>query len=352
MKRILGVIGTFFILLPVYGSPLAIDEAWGPDSDPAIMNFFYKKKFSELPLRASLTNSKKLWSGDYWPLSKGNINYRWYSSKKIGLNLRSPTKEEALDMSIPELAELSPSEKYDLFTGRYDYPLRREVEKIANPNAKIWEGICHGWSPATINHNEPTPKLLLNPDGIRIPFGSTDIKALLSYYYAHVYRSPDTHQMGKRCYGTPSPDCMEDMNAGAFHLILTNRLGLEKKSVIADLQRFEEVWNHPITTYDSRVLGSERPFFNSAPGTVKTVRIQTRVTYLDDNGNDWHPVIGTSKQSYMTQDYDYHLDLDQNGDIIGGRWNSKARPDFLWYTNRARSFEGVLSRLEELLNDE
>lgn len=330
--------------------------AWDSDSDPAIMSGYYKKRFKDLPLSGSVWDTDKYWSGNYWALQKGNINYRWNAKNKIGFNLDSPTKETARRMSIPELAALAPTEKYDLFTGRYDYPLRNEVSKISDSRALIWEGICHGWSPATMNHSEPMPKLLKNPDGIEIPFGSSDIKALLSYYYAYVYRAPDTHQMGKRCFKgaflNREKDCFEDLNAGAFHVVLANRLGLDGKGFVADLQRFQEVWNHPITGYETKVLNEAPPGNSSAQETVKRVEVRTVIRYLDENGNDWHPVIGTKKQAYGSMTYQYQMDINNKGEIIGGEWISKARPDFLWLMGKPRKFEGILDQLGDLLSDD
>lgn len=338
-----------------YSAPLKLDEAWDPSiSSPDIMNMNSKRKFNSLPLSASVTHAEKYWSGDYWALRYGNINYRWYAQNKIGFSLNSPNRDRARRMTIPQLAELSPSEKYDLFTGRYDYPLKNTVSQIANSAAEIWEGICHGWSPASMNHNEPTPKLLFNPDGIEIPFGSTDIKALLSYYYAHIHRAPDTHQMGSRCYeeNGREKNCNNDLNAGAFHIVLGNRIGLEGKGVIADMQRFKEVWNNPITSYQSRILGQKGAQSTSAPGTVKVVTIQTTITYAAKGLHDWHPVNGTAKQAEKSQTYEYQIELSADGSIIGGEWITKQRPDFLWMMAKPRQFTGLLSRLGELLNDE
>ncbi len=334
---------------------MGLEEAWGPDSAPEIMSSFFEKKFALLPLRGTVKDNQHYWSGDYWALRKGSINYRWYAKNKIGFNLNSPAKARAMKMTIPELAELSPSEKYDLFTGRYDYPLKNKVSQIADPGAESWEGMCHGWSPASMNHVEPRSKLLRNPDGIEIPFGSTDIKALVSFYYGYEYQAPDTHQMGRRCYKGPflnrEHDCQEDLNAGTFHIVLSNRIGLEGKGFIADLQRYKEVWNHPITGFETSILNYGQAENDSAPGTVQTVQLKTSITYLSENGHDWRPVIGTSKQAYKKMTYYYKVELNSLGEIIGGEWTSKERPDFLWLMNRPRKFEGILYRLGELLDD-
>ncbi len=340
----------------VLSSVMKFDESWESISDPEIMSYFFIREFNALPLSGKVTAPKKLWSGDYWALKNGNINYRWYAKRKTGFNLNSPSKEKLKAMTIPEIAELSPSEKYDLFTGRYDYPLKAEVNVIADPGAETWEGICHGWSPAAINHDEPVPKLMRNPDGIEIPFGSSDIKALISYYYAYKYNATDTHQMGRRCYKgsfrNNEKDCNNDLNAGAFHLVLANRLGLDGKTFVADLDRYQQVWNHPFSSYQSQIMAQKGPSSNSAAGTVKVVRLRTTLNYVDENGHDWQTVMGTPKQEYKSITYDYELDIDGAGRIIGGDWISKQRPDFIWLVSKPRKFEGSLSRLGELLDDE
>ena len=349
--------GLFMLLLGMSanGAPMELDQLWGETSDPEIMSYFFMRKFHDLPLSGVVKPSTKYWSGDYWPLRKGNINYRWYARKKIGFQHDSPSKERALKMSIPELAELAPTEKYDLFTGRYDYPLRNEVDRIADSQADAWEGICHGWSPASMNHPEPTPKLLRNPDGIEIPFGSSDIKALLSYYYAYGFQVSNTYQMGRRCFTSSffniDSECHEDLNAGAFHIVLANRLGIDRIGFIADIERYKEVWNHPITKYQSTIISELGPEYDSAPGTVRVYHMKTAITYLDDNGNDWQPVHGTNKQLSQIINYEYKLDIDAFNSIIGGKWISRSRPDFLWLKSKAQNFSGSLSKLGELLND-
>lgn len=344
-----------FFSLNVFARPMTVDEAWQSDSSPEIMSYYYEKKFANLPVTGKVKKTNHYWSGDYWALKKGNINYRWFAANKIGFGYKSPTKSEALRMTTRELAELSPSEKYDLFTGLYDYPLKNEVYRIANPGASIWEGICHGWSPATMNHPEPKPVLVKNPDGIDIPFGSTDLKALLSYYYAHVHQAPDNFQVGKRCYkeGMQRNDrtCINDLNAGAFHIVMANLIGIDGRGFIADMQRYDEVWNHPFTEYKSQVMGYSMPDRTSAPGTVTRVDIQSVITYVDENGHDWHPVMNTPKQLSKLVTYRYFVELDSAGNVIGGEWISKERPDFLWMMTKPREFVGSLSQLGYLLEE-
>ena len=338
-----------------FASPLEIQEAWSGVSSPLLMGKNYELKFGQLPLKGKVNQPQHFWSGDYWAMVKGNINYRWNSTEDY--ELAAPSNSSQLQqMSSADKARLSPSEKFDLFNGRYDYPLKAEVKKITSYDAKSWEGICHGWAPASMNHNEPKPKIVTTPDGIKLYFGSADIKAILSFYYAFPYQVADTHQVGRRCdhhrFRNRDADCKQDLNAGAFHIILTNRIALENQGFLADMNRFIQVWNHPILSYSSEVLdsssGAER---NSAPGTVRTVSVSTSVTYADESINSWNTLIGTSDQKFETKTMSYTLDLDANGAIIGGEWTSKNRPDFLWIKEKPTAFTGSYARLAELLND-
>ena len=340
---------SLWLLLASFSSHAEIMIPWDPHSNPDIMSYRQNHKFSELPLSGKISHLNRLWSGDYWALNKGNINKRWNTRKQWGFNFSSPTKEEVSKMTNVELSELSPSEKYDLYLARYDYPLKNQVAKLANPKAQSWEGICHGWAPASINHDEPRPRTLKNPDGIEIPFGSTDIKALLSYYYAHGFQVPTTHQMGSRC-DNDVRNCQEDLNAGAFHIVLANRLGVDGESFVIDIQASEEVWNHPIYSFATTVVNDNLPpNNNSSPHTAKIIRLKTELIVANEGENDWQTVLRTSRQKYRRLNYEYDLDIDAYGNIIGGEWRSGARPDFLWIKEKPKQYAGILSKLKDLL---
>lgn len=316
-----------------------------------------EKAFYLLPQKGDVRNGEKFWSGDYWALNKGNINVRWNSVTQEGWDYQSPTRDELLFMTPEQIAELSPAEKFDLYLGRYDYPLKQEVYSYSNRYAQDWEGICNGWAPASMNHNEPTPKTVTNPDGIIIPFGSSDIKALLSYYYAFIHKIENTQQMGRRCprgngWFNWNGDCKNDLNAGSFHIVMTNKVGRRNESFLVDIERYKEVWNHPIVGYVSRVEG-EMPVERNAPaGTAKTLKVRTKVSYVNESEkNSWNPVRNTADQALIVRDYSYLIHLDIKNDIIGGEWLSQDRPDFLWTMGPTQQFNGLIDGLKTLLND-
>lgn len=323
---------------------------WESNSSPERMSESFEKKFSKLPLDGQVRSTTKFWSSDYWALFKGGINYRWNSVSPTGFNLKSPSFKEALALSQEDLKVLSPSEKYDLLQGRYDYPLKKEVYKRASPRRKEWEGICHGWAMAALNHPEPVPRILSNPDGLQIPFGSSDIKALLSYYYAYKYDPQSTHQMGRRCNGRRYCN-KDDMNAGAFHIVLTNKIGLNGVGFIADIENKHEVWNQVARNYASNILENNLPpMKDSAKGTTSVVRLKTMVRFVFNiKSNSWFPANGTDNQTFKDMEYEYYLDLDKTGSIVGGKWISQIRPDFLWTVSATERFDGILKELPRLL---
>lgn len=352
----LMILFVYFISL-AHAENTRIFEAWKGFSTPEIMAAGFTHSFKELPLEGSVEIATKAWSGHYWPSKEGGINVRWNHPAKEGFKYKSPSKTDVQKMSLAEKAQLAPSEKYDLLTARYDYPMKELAATAANRRAPDWAGICHGWAPATLHHNEPTPKTLVNQDGIEIPFGSSDIKALLSYYYAFHHETESTHQLGLRCFFGRwmggARGCQEDLNAGAFHIVITNMLGLRKEGFMADIDRWKEVWNQPIVGFESKILADNlKPSNSAASSAVKEMKIATKFFYVNEVDNvTWDVVHGTKDQMIASKKYEYRLEIDAAGKIVGGEWESDERPDFLWNKEKATEFKGILSQLPMLLND-
>ncbi len=350
MKCLLVAFGLVIAPVTIQAS---INQEWGRHSDPSIRNKLYERNFSLLPLSGTPADMRKLWASDWWPNRKGSINRRWNTAAPVGFRLVSPARDMVPTMTEAELAALAPSEKFDLLIGDYEYSLVKEVSKLANPRAPEWYGICHGWAPAAVNHVEPTAKKLMSNDGIMIPFGSSDIKALLSFYYAYHHEVESTRQMGKRCFFL-NPGCAgEDLNAGAFHITLANTLGIQKESMILDLEKNELVWNHAVNGYHTTIINDHLPpSEDSATKTVRRIRVKTAMSYVKEiKANSWTATNGTPAHVNDVKHYEYFLDIDARGRIIGGNWISKNRPDFIWGMDKATTFTGKFARLAELLND-
>jgi len=306
----------------------------------------YTTSMKSLPMSGEIINTKKLWSGDQWSLKDNSINKRWMKNESY---IEAPTEANFAQFSKEDIAQLSPSEKYDLLHERFDYPLRNEVAKRLNPNALTWEGLGNGWAAASTLYDEPSPKILKSRSGMEIPFGSSDIKALLSYYYSFGPEVLNASHLGLRCFSTTEnsdqdPNCQQDLNPRDFHLTLTNEVSIKKNSLIADVAPFDEVWNQPILGYNSEIIEK-----NPGESNTQTIRVKTTIEYVTHSENSWEGVLGTSLQKTVKRTYLYELTLDEKEKIINGIWISQDRPDFIWKVNNKLPFTGYFESMRKLI---
>jgi hypothetical protein len=338
----------------------------------------YTFQIDELPLSGQHQN--EVWSGDYWPTYLGGAAQRW---QLYGLTASAAYPLlQADEWSSFDLKLLSPAEKYDLYAGRYDFPLTlAERERTAvlrsikdspeyMPGYTIpsWEGLCHGWAPATLHYKEPLPVTLTNADGLAIPFASADIKALLSLLmhealgsqhrflgrrceadFADLQMKLDRGEIDKRIYDwiVEGLAC-RDTNAGSFHVVLANELGLNKKGFMADISRDYQVWNQGLYSYVSQFGDIKRQKSpRAALDTVYEVEVITTVQYIQETGNAWEAEGTRDGYIFGEASYHYRLELNASREIIGGAWISEERPDFLWDMTRAQS-TNLLPKLAEI----
>jgi hypothetical protein len=284
-------------------------------------------------------------------------------------NTKPPALAQLRTWTESQIAQLSPAEKFDLARGDYDYSMTQRVRGMYNARDAYWEGICHGWAPASVNEPEPQPTVFVNKDGIRIPLGSADVKAILDYAYGDTKYSSAIRSMGNMCKtnlthnSNAGGGSCADVNAGAFHVVATNYIGLRGQAFVADLSRGHEIWNNPVYAYSFKVLGQSRTILkNSAKGTVRNVRVrfegytpsddqrlppqwEATTAKYDAEGNRLEQELGevigaldptpfAGKYAYEKLHYEYWLDIDAAGQIIGGSWISDDRPDYIWMKNR------------------
>lgn len=342
---------------------------WNRANNPNFFNPVAKNKmnatFADLPLKAELQDNRFGWSETYWPSNKGGIAFRWNSPNPEPFKYRFFTKDELKKMNETELSQLSPAELYDIAMGDYNYTLTRKVLSKFSPKDLWWEGICHGWSLAASNYAEPAKTTFTNKDGIVVPFGSSDVKGLISMHDAYNSKGHNA-RVGERCGVNgkvkgeesvrdgivPVPterqknksEC-SDVNAGSFHIVLTSMIGINSQGFVADVDRFNDVWNQPVTGYESEVVGEVALTpFDLSNGVDKKIQVKTKMIFGEElvfysaeeaaNGTlgfvSKEPVTGTPAQTFKFKNYEYVLELDRSGNIIGGEWLSETRPDFLW----------------------
>jgi Transglutaminase elicitor len=360
----------------------AFAEKWGGrklfrkniDNDPSNFNIIAKRPmrydYANLKKESYLEDKRFGWSENFWPANKGGIAFRWNQPDAVPFSRKFHTKEQLQRMTQEQLAQLSPAELYDIAMGDYKYTLTNKTLDTWSPDDQWWEGVCQGWSQAAANYPEPAPVVITNKDGIQVPFGSSDVKGLLSMHDAK--NSAGMYaRVGNRCkvYGkvhgeafeedgvVPFPDRKEaesdncrDTNAGAFHVVLTNMIGENQQSFVAEVDRFNDVWNQPVTGYTSEEIGSEGVSRKEREdGIASKVRVKTTMQYGDElefrteeneakareKGEVWGwvsklPVTNTDQQMFAERHYEYILELDNLGNIVGGEWISESRPDMIW----------------------
>lgn len=357
MKRALIGLTSAALLVSACGAstqPTGADlqEAWKPHDAPIQLDSSFIRSFELLPTEGKL--EKTPWADSYWPSYEGGISARWLADEPLPFKYETLSLEALKAASAEEIKALSPAEKFDILNGNYSYPLVASEWRRTSPDDETWEGLCHGWAPAAALFEEPKPVELTNADGITIPFGSSDVKALLTYYQGQASRAP-TQFLGMRCNvklddllsGRANMDDCKGVNPGAFHIVLANQIALKQQSFMADVTRDFEVWNHPISGYTAVITPKADIGPMAAPGTVKEVFVTTRMDYSVELQPRWQPNKGREATFTHTRVYEYTLEIDANGEIIGGEWIGTDRPDFLWNQQTA-PFTGQFKKLEDL----
>jgi len=336
----------------------ALQEEWDRRNDPRQLQRAYEHHFANLPTVG--TADRIPWPDTYWPSREGGLAARWNGeSSDDSWNYELFSEEKVKALSHEDLDKLSPAEKYDIFIGNYEYEFVKYERQRTKPDDEGWFGLCHGWAPAAIAFKEPAPISLKGPSGIEVPFGSSDIKALLTFAQQHAREWGSSQTLGGRCnkkiYEDPDaaklPEC-RDTNAGSFHIVLANQLGLDRKAFVADVHRDFQVWNQPIYGFETKVIEeSDNVYEGAAPGTVKIVRVETRMKYVVESSAQYQKLVTDpdSFRHFSSRTYNYSLELNADGKIAGGEWADieHDRPDFLWVQTPA-PLQGYFANLRQI----
>lgn len=338
--------------------------AWSTDDDPSNLDAKnqFNYTFSDLPLSGEADVTP--WAGSYWPTFRDSINFRWDGSSGItpGASL-APSEKFAQAFNRPDLMD-NVSRQYGI-ESRQSSPSCSTDSECEGSKGEVcskrngetqgrcietWFGICHAWAPAAILVSEPINDVTYN----NVTFKVNDIKALVSLSYTNAVQNIF---LSRRCddpgedlefdeYGRPfKSECM-DTNPGTFHVVVANLLGLQKKSFVEDKTYDYQVWNQPVRSY--QVLKNDAVTAEQANGLISATsttylfnkdavsfrHIQMEFSYIFEPAQHVGGNLSAVIDNYTAQSrYEYILELDTQGKIIGGEWlgNSKRNhPDFLW----------------------
>ena len=298
----------------------------------AVWNKDLVTKLADLPISGAVETAKTPFTGSWYPQVYGGTAVK------------------------PKGSSTSALQKYDQAfhpgaTTAVTWELTNHSVSRNDPSAG-WAGHCNGYSASAQRHAEP-----------RIPvkrgateFSPLDIKALM----AEVYMSAKFYFLaGNRCEliesaQLPSPmnradpermgDC-DDVNPGTFHITISNWIGIQKHVVILDIRDKEQVWKYPHFEYttDMRtvdrteamrlVTGRATGTYVFNPVAVDFRSVAMTVTHATAADTDSLTADIPVAQRTESATYQYILELDAQGRIIGGEWLGQSQqdhPDFVW----------------------
>lgn len=353
-------------------------EEWASNDDPRLFKTNLERRAAALP--RSGTADPAPWAGSYWPTWLDSINQRW-----DGPDSTSPAKKYERAFGLQGVEDkVSKDHGIDAFpdaracSSKSQCPTGELCAKRSGASSgrciAKWYGICHGWAAAAILFPAPQHAVVVNG----VTFKVQDIKALASL----VHDTTEARFLAARCdensadggvtydeHGRPPAAC-RDTNAGTFHVVLANFLGLQKRAFIEDRTFDQQVWNHPIRAYEileqrtvspeeaNRLIEDEPPAANGAADAddhgylfneraASLTYVKNEVSFITESpaANDG-PL---SPDTYTRADtYEYILELDAQGLVIGGEWvgrNRRNHPDFLWLPSHAGSASVALGAI-------
>ena len=301
MKRIL-----LCLTLIACGNPSTskLSEAMNPDNDPSNLPGAVSSLdhvYRALPTEG---NVARVWTGWWWPMSAGGTASRRFDRRN------------------------SPMEKYDQATGSSAY--KWEVENSKEYKDTSWAGHCNGVAASGIMLEEPVRSVVYN----EVEFSVVDIKALLAEMW-----QGSGWIIGDKCtikkptydeYGRIKEDECRDLNPATFHIAITNFLGFFGKALILDIDNSAAVWNYP--AYEYKYV--EKKWYTVVEAAaVLHRRDGTPYIYNEDAVDIVHIQMTMMFSGAGKRIYDYFLELDLGGTIVGGEWygpSKKNHPDFIW----------------------
>ena len=347
--------------------PAWADKAWGEGDAPSIIDDNFTYIYSELPATGAAKRAP--WAGNYWPTYMDNINHKWdgEASEAVSTKFSRAFDRPGLEDEISKQYGIDSrtSAKVCKETSECDKDKGEECSMREGSEEgkciETWFGICHAWAPAAVMELEPVNPVTYNG----VEFKVQDIKALVSAAYDE---GVDVKFMSLRCddngsaedfpwdeFGNPENDACEDTNPGAFHVVIANLLGLRGQSLVEDRTYDYQVWNQPIRSYDilfdnavdgkkaQELGGGEGETYQFNDDAVTFRHVKMRLRYITESHANVDGNLSESIDSYTRwDDYEYVLELDKDGVVIGGEWigeSKKNHPDFLWLPTFKRDVE-------------
>ena len=285
----------------------------------------------------------------------------------------------------------------------------------------LWEGICNGWSTAAGVIPRPLHSFSIKlPNGKDLKFYPEDVKALISQYWFNSLiqnskseytdqvsgeekfnggtlmqglrcnnKSPKKDEWGRFYDSEPDPYSKTNeieprcvgVHPAIWHMALINIIGKQGRSFIVERKIKAAVDNHPMSDYKMsffnpytgddghlsssiKEINRDDQFYKFRNKNAKyIVGVSTTMAYID-----WIRPVRLNNES---SDYDknnrefvdmmYDLELDANGEIVGGQWRAaktgktflnfgkgRKQPDFFWVITKDWKKSGYFDEIQGL----
>jgi subtilisin-like proprotein convertase family protein len=361
-------------------------DAWNWRNDPRGFRTELEFSYDKLPKRGATAQNP--WVDTYWPMYQDGINARWQGKNELSpaekydvafngwtasedfMKLK-PFNEDTCEWDDAYYQGLGPAAKWisqykgnatarngrdDDGDGIADKDECKSTVDGKTNEAKLdgvesWWGICHAWAPASLMEQEPLSAVT----EAGVTFSVSDLKGLLTQQYD----KSQSYLVGGRCNdkdvkrdevsGRIITEECRDLNAGSWHVLVSNLLGINQKGFVVELVYNYEVWNHPMFRY---VIDEERELtvaeahellkvaeapadgtFKYNKDATKLIEIRMTIDYLVEqypSPTRTDTIVGRYTQQ---QEYHYILEIDAAGKVLGGEWVGEsitAHPDFVW----------------------
>ena len=304
---------------------------------------------------------------------------------------------------------------------RSEFSPSNYVLKEKNSKMALWEGICNGWSTAAGIIPRPLHSFKIKlKNGKMLKFYPDDVKALISQYWFNSLiqytkidtlnekeqtksftggtlmqglrcndKSPKKDQWGRFYDSKPDPFSKSKkiearcvgVHPAIWHSSLVNIIGKQGRSFVVERKIKAAVDNHPMSDYKMK-------FFN--PYTGDSGHLMTSIKPIDENDQfksfrnkrakyivgveskiayiDWiRPVRRDRESSKYDKSFReekvmiYDLELDEDGNIVGGQWRAartgkakfsfgkgRKQPDFFWIITKDWKKSGYFDEIKGL----
>ncbi len=334
--------------------------------------------------------ARQPWSDTYWPDMGGSIaapyaapgyhGLPWSYSHNLGfISGGVEFAERDFDhLTEEQIALLSPAQKYDLLLGDRDFTFTHRVLDSTTQLGRwgqmaMWSGICHGWSPASIQYERPEQAFTVRGQaGHSIRFYPSDVKALMDYLWAKSYAQNYVKVKGWQCRDgrrdltgrLMDPKCL-DVNPAEVFLAIVGQIGQNRRALVMDRSYGRSVQNQPTFRYSFRYVRLNNgfvtdrlerarlrrgsfvdPFYrHRSPRTQDLVGIEMTLSYTKETSPSHRETDGPEFDRVYDITIRMSLELDSQGKIVGGEWHEEgwdprrptlisdmeyAHPDILW----------------------